>query len=175
MAGIKEKDGRILVTIAVAADLIGVTRQYVNRWVNENKFPKVKGRGTSYIDLGNFLQQRERQMDEKNGELPDTARKLKAEADYKTSKARQEELNLMQMLGELIPQEQVQEELSILFTEIRQTLLQLPTKIKSRVHVIEPQASNDCAEVANGVIQDILHRLAKSNDTKGASGVGKKS
>ena len=107
-------------------------------------------------------------------DLSDTEKKLKAEAKYKSEKAKQEEMITLQMMGELIPQEQVKDSLEMLFLDIRQTLLTVPDNIKTRVYGIDPDIATECEEVASEIITKILTRLASGNNIGRAENVGTK-
>lgn len=160
----------IICSVAVAATQLGISRQSLNTWIKDNQFPK-EGTG---VDLTALLKMRRETSKQGKGMITDTGRKLKAEADYKTYKALQEEMVTLQMMGELIPQEQVKDALEMLFLEVRQTLLTLPDNVKTRVYGIDPEIANDCAEIVNETVTQILIRLANGNDAASTGNVGEK-
>lgn len=166
----KDKSKHIICTVGVAAYNLGITTQALNKWIRINEFPKDKGN----VDFTEILFKRREQGDQKESDLSDNEKKLKAEAKLKTVKANQEELILLQMMGELIPQEQVKNELEMLFMDIRQQILTIPDKIKTRTYSISPEIAQDCEEEANVIIQECLTRLAGGNNAGRAENVGRK-
>ena len=164
------KDKHIMCSIAVAAVQLGITRVALNSWIKDNSFPKDGTR----IDLANLLLARRETAEKQKQDLSDTEKKLKAEAKYKSEKAKQEEMITLQMMGELIPQEQVKDSLEMLFLDIRQTLLTVPDNIKTRVYGIDPDIATECEEVANEIITKVLTRLASGNNIVSADNVGTK-
>lgn len=165
-----DREHNIYCSLTAIAKQLGITKQRVSAIVKENEIPKS---GQLY-NLTFMLHLRREQEAQREQDLSDTAKKLKAEADYKTSKARQEELVLMQMMGELIPGEQVKDSLETLFLDVRQTVLTIPENIKTRVYSIAPDLANECAEVANETVKKILTILASGNDTSSTAPVGEK-
>lgn len=96
----------------------------------------------------------------------DEARKLQADADYKHAKARQEEVRLQEMLGELVPIEMIKDKWAMAFTEIRQLLLKLPTDIRVAVHTQYPDCSEGVTEIAEETVRKCLFGLAGCGDTR---------
>lgn len=164
------KDKHILCPIAVAAVQFGITRQVMNTWVKDNSFPK----DGNLVDLTNLLLARRETAERQKQDLSDTEKKLQAEVKYKSEKAKQEEMITLQMMGELIPQEQVKDSLEMLFLDIRQTLLTVPDNIKTRVYGIDPDIATECEEVANEIITKVLTRLASGDNIGRAESVGTK-
>jgi len=164
------KDNHILCSASIAAKALGITPQGLNKWIRENKFPKNNG----LVDFNGVLELRREQAEQQAQDLSDTEKKLKAEAKYKSEKAKQEEMITLQMMGELIPQEQVKDSLEMLFLDIRQTLLTVPDNIKTRVYGIDPDIATECEEVANEIITKVLTRLAGGDNIGRAENVGTK-
>lgn len=166
-----DENGHIHLSIQLAAIQLGISKAGLYQWIKDREVPKEKG---GFIDLPLLLSMRKGVYEEKEKATSDSARKLKAEADFKTSKARQEEMIALQMMGELIPQEQVKDELETLFLEIRQKLLTLKETVKSRTYNIDPELSVECSEVTNELVEELLERLATGNDRASAGTVGEK-
>ena len=95
----EDKSLHFICTVKQAAYNLGITVQALNQWIKKNKFPK-DGRN---VDFTKILFLRREQAEQQEQDLSDTEKKLKAEAKYKGAKANQEELILLQMMGELIP------------------------------------------------------------------------
>lgn len=166
-----DEKGHIHLSVQMAAVQLGISRAGLYQWMRDREVPKGKD---GLVDLPLLLSLRKGVYEEKEKETSDSARKLKAEADFKTSKARQEEMIALQMMGELIPQEQVKDELENLFLEIRQKLLTLKESVKSRVYNIDPELAIECSEVTNELVEELLERLATGNDRAGTGEVGTK-
>lgn len=165
------EDNNLYVKSVVAGQIFSISEQAVDKWLRTNQIEKETG---AWIDLKKFVSARNGIYEEERKDLSDTARKLKAEADYKTSKARQEEMVALQMMGELIPQEEVKDNLENLFIEIRQKLLTLPDTIKSLVYQIDPLIATEVEKITNEVVRDLLKRLATGDDGKGTREMGEK-
>ena len=164
------KDKHIMCPVAVAAIHLGIKTDPLNKWIKLHDFPKEE----SKVDLAELLKARRETAEKQKQDLSDTEKKLKAEAKYKNEKAKQEEMITLQMMGELIPQEQVKDSLEMLFLDIRQTLLTVPDNIKTRVYGIDPDIATECEEVANEIITKVLTRLASGNNIVSADNVGTK-
>ncbi len=155
-------DGRkhIICSVDIAAAQFDMTRVGMEKSIKELNITKTNAR----VDLSEVIKARAERMNTGNDSVSDSARKLKAEADYKAQKAKQEEMVTLQMMGELIPQEEVKDALENEFLDIRQKLLLLPEAIKSKVYAVDPTIANSCGEVVNEVIQELLKGLARVND-----------
>lgn len=166
----EDKSKHIICSVSVAAFNLGITVQGLNQWIKKNNFKK-DGRN---VDFTEILFLRREQAEQQEQDLSDTEKKLKAEAKYKGEKAKQEEMITLQMMGELIPQEQVKNELEMLFMDIRQQILTIPDNIKTRIYSISPDIAQDCEEVTHDIIQKCLTRLASGDNASRAENVGEK-
>ena len=94
------EDGQLIVSSEVLKRIFGVTQRLISDWAMQG-CPKYD-RG--WWNLKDVIEWRGlgRQKGEKKS---DEAKKLEADADLKYAKARQEELKLAEMMGELIPKE----------------------------------------------------------------------
>lgn len=102
-----------------------------------------------------------------NTEKSSEAKKLQADADYKTAKARQAEVELQEQLGKLVPIEIVTEKMQDAFTEIRQLLLKLPNDLHAKIHTLYPSCAEDVSEIADDTVRKCLLRLAECNNSRG--------
>lgn len=160
------KEKHIFCSVNVAAVQLGVTTPSLNEWIRSHEFPKTK----EGVDLAALIAARKQVMQK---DISDSARKLKAEADYKQAKARQEEMVALQMSGELIPAENVKDKLENEYLDIRQHLLTIPTKIKSAIIVVDPSIAGQCAREAENVVDETL-RILGNTDGNRPTGVGEK-
>lgn len=95
----------------------------------------------------------------------DASKKLRADAEYKDAKAKQEAVKLQEMLGNLVPIEMIQEQWAFAFTDIRQQLLKLPNDIRARIHTSYPECSEDVSLIAEEVVRRTLEGLSECNNT----------
>lgn len=156
-----DEQKHIICSVDIAAAQFDMTRVGMEKSIKELNITKANAR----VDLSEVIKARAERMNIEDEAVSDSARKLKAEADYKAQKAKQEEMVTLQMMGELIPQEEVKDALENEFLDIRQKLLLLPETIKSKVYAVDPTIANSCGEVVNEVIQELLKGLARINDT----------
>lgn len=94
----------------------------------------------------------------------DAAKKLRADAEYKDAKAKQEAVRLQEMLGNLVPIEMIQEQWAFAFADIRQQLLKLPNDIRARIHTSYPECSEDVSLIAEEIIRRTLEGLSECGD-----------
>lgn len=97
-------------------------------------------------------------------EQSSASRKLQADADYKHAKARQEEVRLQEMLGNLIPKTVVEEELSATVIDIRGSLMHLGPQIKTELHRSYPEISAEVGGIVDECVRKCLNRLAQGNN-----------
>lgn len=95
----------------------------------------------------------------------DASKKLRADAEYKDAKAKQEAVKLQEMLGNLVPIEMIQEQWAFTFTDIRQQLMKLPNDIRARIHTSYPECSEDVSVIAEEIIRRTLEGLSECNNT----------
>lgn len=154
-------DKHILCSVDIAAKQLGITRVGLEKSIKELNIPKENAR----VDLAEVIRIRSENVMSLPKDVSDKVRKLKAEADYKSQKAKQEEMVTLQMMGELIPQEEVKDALENEFLDIRQRLLLLSETIKSKIYAIDPVIANSCEGVVHDAVQECLKRLARVNDS----------
>ena len=100
-----------------------------------------------------------------NANESDATKKLRADAEYKDAKAKQEAVRLQEMLGNLVPIEMIQEQWAFTFTDIRQQLMKLPNDIRARIHTSYPECSEDVSVIAEEIIRRTLEGLSECNNT----------
>lgn len=152
---------KVILTNSQICYVFNIVPETLRKWT-KNGCPKL-GRGK--YDLRSVINWRGLSVQGDVKDVSSEAKKLQAEADFKHAKARQEEIRLQEMLGQLIPVEMVHDRLEALFTDIRQTLLNLPEQIRSEVHTLYPEASGETSEIADRVVRKVLTGLAGSNNT----------
>lgn len=162
---VKETKDTVLASANTAAKVLGISTTGLNKWIEYNDFKK-EPHGTPNVDLQKLVAAREAALLENSQPSEsDSARKAKADADLKEVKAQQEQIHLMEMLGELIPKDMVQEHMETMATEIRQELLALPARLKTKVFPTDPAVAEAVRGWADEEIRNSLRRLGEGADT----------
>jgi len=156
----KTTDGKILLSTAAIAQAFNVAIELVSRSWGQQGCPKAE-RG--WWDIAEVIKWRGLSRTE-GGEVSAEAKKLKADADTKYARARQEELKLQEMLGSLIPVEMVKGELNYCFTDIKQRLSRLPNDIRVEIYTMYPEHTNEVTEIVERKVRECLSELSKTDD-----------
>ena len=156
-----DKNGDLVVSTTDLVNLFGVTKKTIAEWPQKG-CPKL-GRGTWL--LKDVIRWRGlSRAGDGNGEESDAVKKLRADAEYKDAKAKQEAVRLQEMLGNLIPIDMMKDEWAMMFTEIRQQLLKLPNDIRAKTYTLYPECSEEVTVIAEETIRQCLERLANGNN-----------
>ena len=158
------EDGTLIVSSEVLKKIFGVTQRLISDWQAQG-CPKYD-RG--WWDLKKVLEWRGLGR-QKGVKKSDEAKKLEADADLKYAKARQEELKLAEMMGELIPKELVEAQLASTFSAIRQRLLALPNAIRAECFTLYPENTTGVTKLADTAVRECLDYLA-GHDNPGDAG-----
>lgn len=158
-----DENGDLLVPTSDVARIFGVTIKAVADW-NKSGLKRVE-RGM--YKLKDVVEWRGlmRLGDNNKTVETDASKKLRADAEYKDAKAKQEAVKLQEMLGNLVPIEMIQEQWAFTFTDIRQQLLKLPNDIRARIHTSYPECSEDVSLIAEEIIRRTLEGLSECNNT----------
>ena len=155
-----DENGDLIVSTTDLVNLFGVTKKTIAQWPGLG-CPKI---GRSTWNLREVIAWRGLgRRGDVNGEESDAVKKLRADAEYKDAKAKQEAVRLQEMLGNLIPIDMMKDEWAMMFTEIRQQLLKLPNDIRAKTYVLYPECSEEVTEIAEETIRQCLERLAGGN------------
>lgn len=155
-----DDNGDLIVNTTDLVNLFGVTKKSIAEWSGKG-CPKI-GRGLWKLKDVIAWRGLARRGDV-NGEESDAVKKLRADAEYKDAKAKQEAVRLQEMLGNLIPIDMMKDEWAMMFTEIRQQLLKLPNDIRAKTYVLYPECSEEVTVIAEETIRQCLERLANGN------------
>jgi phage terminase Nu1 subunit (DNA packaging protein) len=156
----KTADGRILLNTSSIAKAFNTSIELVSRKWSKQGCPKEE-RG--WWDISEVIKWRGLSRNE-GGEDSAEAKKLKADADTKFARARQEELKLQEMLGSLVPIEMVKGELNYTFTDIKQRLSKLPNDIRVELYTLYPEHTNEVTEIVERKVRECLSELSSTND-----------
>lgn len=158
-----DENGYLIVPTDDIVMAFGVTTKTVSEW-NKAGLQRVE-RGA--YRLKDVVEWRglARLGDNNRTKETDASKKLRADAEYKDAKAKQEAVKLQEMLGNLVPIEMIREQWEYTFTEIRQQLLKLPNDIRARIHTSYPACSEDVSLIAEEIIRRTLDGLSECNNT----------
>lgn len=157
-----DENGDLLVPTSDVARIFGVTIKAVADW-NKSGLKRVERgmyRLKDVVEWRGLM----RLGDNNRAIETDATKKMRAEADYKDAKAKQEAVKLQEMLGNLVPIEMIQEQWAFTFTDIRQQLLKLPNDIRARIHTSYPECSEDVSLIAEEIIRRTLEGLSECNN-----------
>ena len=171
-------DDRIILNTSKLAEVFGVDIAIPNRWEKAG-CPK-EGRG--WWDLQAVLQWRGRAVGIQGGATAE-ADKLEADVKLREIKGTLEELKLQERLNEIAPIEMIEDDLTAAFSNIRQSLLNISSKILNRVRLDYPELAIEAKRVIDDEIKEALKELStngiygrtKSNIQKKHSRRNKKS
>lgn len=151
----------LIVTSEVLTRIFDVTPKAISTW-SQQGCPKYNRGWWNLKDVIEW-----RGLGKAKGEKKsDEAKKLQADAELKTAKARQEELKLAEMMGELIPVELVEAQLSQTFSTIRQRLLALPNEIRTEAYTLYPEYSTEVTRIADKTVRECLDDLATHGQSR---------
>lgn len=156
-------EGDLIISTAEMGKLFGIRNDTLSGWA-EKGCPKEE-RG--WWNLKKVIAWRGMARSGDNMEISSEAKKLQADADYKTAKARQAEVELQEQLGKLVPIEVIQEDLQNAFAEIRQILMKLPNDLHAKIHTLYPACAEDVKDIADDTVRKSLLRLAECDNARG--------
>lgn len=157
------KDGDLLLTTAEMGKIFGMRPDTLSDWAKKGCHKEERG----WWNVRKVIEWRGLNRMGDNPELSSEAKKLQADADYKTAKARQAEVELQEQLGKLVPIEIVEEKMADAFAEIRQLLLKLPNDLHARIHTEYPNCAEGVSEIADDTVRKCLLRLAECDNSRG--------
>ena len=157
-----DENGDLIVPTDDVVRIFGVTTKTVSEW-NKSGLEKVERGMYKLKDVVKFRGLM--RLGDATNQETDAAKKLRADAEYKDAKAKQEAVKLQEMLGNLVPIEMIQEQWAFTFTDIRQQLLKLPNDIRARIHTSYPECSEDVSLIAEEIIRRTLEGLTECNNT----------
>jgi len=150
------EDRQILVNSAKVCDLFGVSDTMLKAWAKQGLQKEERG----WWNLKTVIAWRGIARLE-GGEASPAAKKLKADADEKYAKARQEEIKLQAMLGNLIDLTMVQAFMTSLFSRVRQMMLALPNEIRVETYTLYPECSTEVTKIAENKVNNCLTELSE--------------
>lgn len=157
-----DENGDLIIPTADLIKIFGVAPKTPAEWAKQG-CPKV-GRGE--WKLKDVVQWRGlMRLGDATNKESDAAKKLRADAEYKDMKAKQEAVRLQEMLGNLVPIEMIREQWAYTFTDIRQQLLKLPNDIRARIHTSYPECSEEVSLIAEDTIRRTLEGLSECDNT----------
>lgn len=155
-----DDDGNLIVSTDDLMRLFGVSKFTAAAWADKG-CPKISRGKWKLKDV--IAWRGLQRLGDGGTEESDAVKKLRADAEYKDAKAKQEAVRLQEMLGNLIPIDLMKDEWAMMFTEIRQQLLKLPNDIRAKTYVLYPECSEEVTAIAEETIRQCLERLGNGN------------
>ncbi|MGL5268908.1 MAG: hypothetical protein ACRC7I_00050 [Selenomonadaceae bacterium] len=135
-------------------DFFGISRESLSSW--EKKGAPKEGRGK--WDLKKLVEWRFGGGRKESPEI----RKLKAEADLKEAKARQEQIKLGVTEEEFIPIKTVTADLRRLFTVLKRNLLAIGHDVATDLNSFDAEAALEAKKVVDKHIAEALEQMSRS-------------
>lgn len=151
----KEKlsDERFVFSTADTCDFFGISRETLSNWQKKGA-PKVS-RGK--WNLKDLLQWRYKDDQRESPQL----RKLRAEANLKEAKAEQEKIKLGVTKDEFLPVYEVQEDLTLLMTNLKKSLLALGHNVAIELNSLDADAAEVAKTEVDKRVREALDELSK--------------
>jgi len=143
-------DGDVLITTAVLAKVLETSPKSIAAW-HKSGMPKVR---TGWWSLHDVLVWRG--INSKIGDLSDQARRLRADADYRESKAASEALKLAVEEGRFLPAEEISADLRHLFMVIKRSLMAMGHNVAVNLSGIDRDAANEAKRIVDSTVYDVL-------------------
>lgn len=135
-------------------DFFGISRESLSSW--EKKGAPKEGRGK--WDLKKLVEWRFGGGHKESPEI----RKLKAEADLKEAKARQEQIKLGVTEEEFIPVKTVTTDLQRLFTVLKRNLFAIGHDVATDLNSFDAEAALEAKKVVDKHIEEALEQMSRS-------------
>ena len=149
------EDGRILLRSSKLAAVMHVSDKVLPQWEAKG-CPKEK-RG--WWDLAAVIKWRGRAVGVQGGPTAE-ADKLAADTKLKQTKAAVEELKFKEMSGEYMPVSLIEERVTAVFGNIRQSLLGIGERLMSQMHMKFPELALEARRMIDDEIREALTELA---------------
>lgn len=156
-------DGDLLITTGEMGKIFGVRNDTMSDWAKKGCPKEERG----WWNLKKVIEWRGMGRPGDNMEISSEAKKLQADADYKTAKARQAEVELQEQLGKLVPVEVITEDMQNAFAEMRQIMMKLPNDLHAKIHTLYPACAEEVKDIADDTVRKCLLRLAECDNARG--------
>ena len=154
------KDDQVIVKAKVCAMIFGVTVWTINDWARKG-CPKVAKDTYNLRDVIEWRYAAENKPESLE------AQKLKADVRYRESRADMEEMKRKVMIGEYVAVEDIKAELSDVFSQVQQTMLNIKAKVLQRLYTTYPDCAFDVANLVEDEVERGLKTLANGKKAAG--------
>ena len=135
-------------------DFFGISRESLSTWEKKGAPKEARGKW----DLKKLVEWRFGGGHKESPEI----RKLKAEADLKEAKARQEQIKLGVTEEEFIPIKTVTADLRRLFTVLKRNLLAIGHDVATDLNSFDAEAALEAKKVVDKRIEEALEQMSRS-------------
>ena len=156
-------EGELLLTTGEMGKIFGMRADTLSDWAQKGCPKEERG----WWNIRKVVEWRGLARSGDNMEISSEAKKLQADADYKTAKARQAEVELQEQLGKLVPIEIITADMQNAFAEMRQILMKLPNDLHAKIHTLYPACAEEVKDIADDTVRKCLLRLAECDNTRG--------
>lgn len=139
-------------------DFFGVSRETLSTWAKRG-CPKVKRGEWDLKEINNWLGKSNGDQDKPS----DEARKLKADADYRESKAEKEEIALAVLRGEYVNKEEVDRQWSVIGNQLKNNLLLWSRTLAPELAHLDMRSVE---KVLTDATYDLLEQLSSTSQYK---------
>ena len=148
-------ENNFLVSTKIACDFFGISRETLSTWVDKGAPKEARGK----YDLKKLHEWRYKG---ENMETPAT-RKLKAEADFKEAKAKQEKIKLSVTEQKFLPVAEVQDEITKLLLNLKKALLSIGHNVATELAAkVDAETAENARGEVDKRIKEALEELSKN-------------
>ena len=154
------KENQVIVKAQVCAMIFGVTVRTINDWARKG-CPKVAKDTYNLRDVIEWRYAAENKPESLE------AQKLKADVRYRESRADMEEMKRKVMIGKYVAVEDIKAELSDVFSQVQQTMLNIKAKVLQQLYTTYPDCAFDVANLVSDEVERGLKTLASGKKSVG--------
>ena len=154
------KDGQVIVRANEVTLIFGVTQRTINEWAKRG-CPKIAK------DTYNVREVMEWKYAAENKPESLEAQKLKADVRYRESRADMEEMKRKVMVGEYIAVDDIKAELTDVFGQVKQAMLNIKSKVLQNLYTVYPDCAFDVANLVEDEVERGLKTLANGKKSVG--------
>ena len=154
------KNGQVIVRANVVSLIFGVTQRTINEWAK-------RGCPKTAKDTYNVREVMEWKYAAENKPESLEAQKLKADVRYRESRADMEEMKRKVMVGEYIAVDDIKAELTDVFGQVKQAMLNIKSKVLQNLYTVYPDCAFDVANLVEDEGERGLKTLANGKKSVG--------
>lgn len=146
-------DEKFIFSTADTCDFFGISRETLSSWHKKGAPKAARGKW----NLKALLNWRYKSENKESPQL----RKLRAEADLKEAKAKQEQIKLGVTKDEFLPVYEVREDLTLLMTNLKKSLLAIGHNVAIELNSLDADAAEVAKTEVDKRVHEALEELSK--------------